>query len=321
MILVCGEALIDFLPDLQRTDTSLAFSGFPGGSPFNVAIALARQNRETAYFSHISQDMFGKVIKNCLLKEKIDLSFMREKPEPTTLAFVNLDQEGVADYVFLGENAADRMITITDIPADFPKTVSTLAFGSFSLAVEPCGSTYETLIEKEHGRRLIAIDPNIRSRLIPDMEHHRKRLEHLISLSDLVKASREDLCELYAGEEPEIIARRWQDSASARKLIVITDGPHGASALLDGQWLSWPGMSVEVVDTIGAGDCFQASLLASLEQQKLLSVDTFPQMNLDHLDKAIRHAISASALLCTRKGADMPTEKEISGFTEQRTIY
>src|SRR5262245_23842920 len=163
MIVTCGEALIDMLPR-KGADGAAVFQPFAGGSVFNVAIALGRLGVPAGFFGGLSSDFFGAMLKETLEKSRVDVSYANISDRPTTLAFVTLI-DGHARYAFFDEHSAGRMLTDTDLPA-FPATVMALHFGSFSLAAEPCGSAYETLMRREHLSRVISLDPNIRPTLI-----------------------------------------------------------------------------------------------------------------------------------------------------------
>lgn len=272
MILVCGEALIDFLPTDNHSDNPLDFSGHPGGSPFNTAVGIARQNVASGFFGAVSTDFFGQILRDFLTREHVDTSFLRPNNHPTMLTFVHTDSNDTPHYTFIGEQTADRMLMIDDLPESLPKHVDCLAFGSFSLAVSPCAQAYEALIRREYRQRVIALDPNIRLNLIPDLPRYRTQLESLLTYVTIAKASREDLTILYGTDTSiETIAHHWRQQGP--KLVVITDGENGAYTLFNGCWKHYPGKPVSVVDTVGAGDTFQASLLAGLSIAGRLSPD------------------------------------------------
>ncbi len=303
MILVCGEALIDFFPS-DKAGAVLDFSGRFGGSPFNVAFGIARLGVPSAFLSSLSTDFFGQALKSFLESEKVDLSFVRYCDRSTTLAFVKTGPDGSPNYAFLGENAADRMLTTDNLPPTLPDSISALSFGSFSLAVEPCGNAYEALMAREAGRRVIALDPNIRARLIADMDVYRERLVRMLKTATIVKVSTEDLQALYGSRSPVEIAREW--SAYGPVLIVVTDGPNGAYALLKNEWIAFPGQVVDVVDTVGAGDTFQAALLSGLYTRKILALPALEDLTRDQVAPVIEQAIKAAGITCTRRGADLP---------------
>ena len=140
MILCCGEALIDMLPR-TTTDGVDAFAPFPGGSVFNTAIALGRLGEASGFFSGLSSDLFGDMLRDSLSASNVDHGPAHVSDRPTTLAFVRLI-DGQATYAFYDENTAGRMLTAADLP-DTP--ADALFFGGISLVAEPCGSAYDAL--------------------------------------------------------------------------------------------------------------------------------------------------------------------------------
>ncbi len=171
MILCCGEALIDMLP---RTSTlgEDAYAPYAGGAIFNTAIALGRLGVPTGFFTGLSDDMMGDILRDTLRKSGVDYSYCATLSRPTTVAFVKL-VDGHATYAFYDENTAGRMITEAELPA-VGDECEALHFGAISLIPEPCGSTYEALLAREHGsassrsiRTSVRISSGTRTRISP----------------------------------------------------------------------------------------------------------------------------------------------------------
>jgi fructokinase len=306
VILCCGEALIDMLP--RETEArERAFAPHVGGAVFNTAIALGRLGLPTAFFSGISTDMFGAMLEHALRDSGVDLSLVRFSDRPTTLAFVGL-QGGDARYVFYDENSAGRMVEPTDLP-DIPASVEALHFSCISLVAEPCGSAYEALAAREAPRRVIMLDPNLRPSFIPDKARHEARLRRMIAIADIVKLSEEDLG--WFGEEGSLdeIAARWL--AAGPKLMVVTRGGKGATAWCAAGSVSVEARRVEVADTVGAGDTFNAGILASLAEQGLLRKDRLAALARDQVAAVLDFAARASAVTVSRPGADPPWRREL----------
>ncbi len=307
MIVICGEALVDFTP--ARCGDAEGYLPRPGGSPYNVAIGLARLEVPAAFLGRISHDAFGRRLRGHLAASGVDLRYLRAGREPTTLAFVHAAGGGEPEFSFYGEGAADRHLLPEHLPPAFPPDVAALHFGSLSLVLEPGASTLCSLLHREHGGRLISLDPNIRPGLIPDPAAHRRRLLELIARADVVKVSRADLTWLCSGEAAEHAAMRWKAMGPA--LVVVTLGPEGALALGAAGTIRVPGASVDVVDTVGAGDAFTAGLLAWLHHRGRLTRDGLRRLSPDDLAAALRYANRVAAMTCTRAGADPPRRKEV----------
>lgn len=308
MIVVCGEALVDFT--LARCGDGVGYVPHPGGSPYNVAVALGRLDVPVAFLGRVSQDTFGRMLESHLAANGVDLRYVRCGPEPTTLAFVH-EEGGEPEFSFYGEGTADRSLRVSDLPGDFPEDVAVLHFGSISLVLEPAASTLDGLIARERGRRLLSLDPNVRPRLIGDREAYRRRMEGWVASCDLVKASRADLAWLYPGQEVEQVAERWRGLGPA--VVVVTAGGQGAEGWTRSGAIHVPAVPVEVVDTVGAGDAFTAGLLAWLWRHGRTDRAGLAALDPSTLGEALAYAGRVAALTCTRPGADPPRRRDVEG--------
>jgi fructokinase len=312
MILVCGEALIDFFPSGRGP---LSFDGAVGGSPFNVAIGLARLGAQASFYSGLSRDLFGVRLAQTLAEEGVDLAHAIRTERPTTLSFVALDDAGVPTYLFLGEGAADRSVDPASLP-DLGDTVAAIHLGSFSAVVEPVGSTLVALVAREGGRRVVSYDPNIRPTVCGDLGLWRARIDELVPHVSLLKISAEDLELVHPGLGAAAAAERWL--AAGVSLVVVTKGGEGAEAFTPRFRASVPGVPVAVIDTVGAGDTFQAALLAGLDRKGVLSRPGLAAIGGDALADILAEAAVAAAITCSRRGADLPRRAEVERFLAER---
>ncbi|MDP2120967.1 MAG: carbohydrate kinase [Hoeflea sp.] len=305
MIICCGEALIDMLP---RTTTAGedAFAPYAGGAVFNTAIALGRLGLPTGFFTGLSSDMFGDVLRDVLGKSGVDHGFCATLDLHTTLAFVRLTN-GQASYAFFDENTAGRMITEAHLP-EFGAEVEALHFGAISLIPDPCGATYESLMRRECGARVISLDPNIRPGFIPDKAAHRARIDRMIAMSDILKMSDEDL-EWFGMADMESAAKAWLGNGPS--LVVFTRGPKGAVGFTRDHRVEVDGEKVTVADTVGAGDTFNAGILASLRRDGVLDRAAIRLLSADQIGNALRLGAKAAAVTVSRPGANPPWAREI----------
>ena len=262
MFLICGEALFDLFGEDTAGD-SVSFDARIGGSPFNVAMGLARLGEDAAFFGGISRDALGEKLIAKFRKEGVLERYILRTDYLTTLSLVQKDERGSPAYTFYGENAADRMVTEADLP-EFDTPPAYLHIGSYTALVEPVATALKVLIERQRHQALISFDPNIRPTVVADMEAWRKNTEALVPLTDLIKVSDEDLALIAPGEPIADIARKWL--ADGAGLVIVTRGGDGATAYAPGCSVDCPGIEVSVEDTVGAGDTFQAALLAGLRQ-------------------------------------------------------
>lgn len=304
MILTCGEALIDMLPRVS-TEGEQAFAPHAGGAVYNTAIALGRLGSKVGFFSGLSSDLFGDVLRKGLDASGVDHSCAHVTARPTTLAFVRLI-DGQATYAFYDENTAGRMLGVQDLPKVTAKAVF---FGGISLVGEPCGSAYEALMAREAPARVTMIDPNIRPGFITDEAAYRARIDRMMRLADIVKLSDEDLHWLMGDGEVADLARRIV--AMGPRLVCITEGARGVRGFSAGHAVLVAATPVKVADTVGAGDTFNAGLLAALDRAGLLSKRAVAALGEDQIRDALTLGTRAAAVTVSRPGANPPWSHEL----------
>lgn len=306
MFLVCGEALWDLIA--VEGPGGLSFDARIGGSPFNVAVGLARLGQRSGLLTGLSTDRLGVRLAAALEAEGVATGFLVRSDRPSTLSVVDVGPEGSPAYAFYGEGAADREVRVQDLPGLGPD-VWGLHAGSYSTAVEPVGSTLLELFEREAGRRLTSFDPNVRLTVEPDAALWRARIERFAGLSDVIKVSDEDLGLLYAGTPAEELAIRWLSAGAG--LVVVTRGEGGAEAFSETGRIAVPGRQVPVTDTVGAGDTFQAALLAGLAERGIWGRNALDTTTRHDIGGLVDFAVAAAAITCTRRGADLPRRGEL----------
>jgi fructokinase len=306
MIVCCGEALIDMLPR-QSTQGEPSFAPYAGGALFNSAIALGRLGAPVEFFSGLSSDLFGDQLRAVLSQSKVGSRYAAISARPTTLAFVRL-VDGHASYVFYDEGTAGRMLSEADLPA-LPDNTEALLFGAISLIPEPCGAAYEALMRRECTTRVTMLDPNIRPGFIQDGEKHLARMRRMIAMADIVKLSDEDLAWFgESGSTDEIIAR-WLDLGP--KLILLTQGGKGATGYSKRHKVTITPQPVQVVDTVGAGDTFNAGALASLQERGALTKERIAALSDAEIRSALELGTAAAAITVSRAGANPPWRHEL----------
>jgi len=306
MLICCGEALIDMLPR-ETTRGEAAFAPHAGGAVFNTAIALGRLGAKVALFTGISSDLFGTVLKDALPDSRVDTTLAVVSDRPTTLAFVSL-KDGHATYAFYDEGTAGRMLSADDLPA-LPDEAQALFFGGISLMVEPCAETYRALAARERDRRVVMIDPNIRPGFISNPAAYRARITEMLRGADIVKISDEDLAWLADGDPAFESAQSVLGLGP--KIVLVTEGARGARAVTAAHDVFVAARKVEVIDTVGAGDTFNAGFLASLDRQDVLTKKGVGEIGEDGLRAALDLGIRAAAITVSRAGANPPWDTEL----------
>ena len=308
MLLCCGEALIDMIPG-RTIDGDEGYVPHVGGAIFNTAIALGRLDKSVGMLTGLSTDLFGQQLEDALSKSNVDTSLAIRSDLPTTLAFVRLS-DGHATYTFYDENSAGRMLKPDDLPS-LPAEIEAVYFGGISLAVEPCADTYAALLHREAEARTVMLDPNIRPGFIRDEAAYRSRLSAMISAADIIKFSDEDLDWLLPGDDG-IEAKVSRLGTSGSAIVIVTRGKDGATAFLpDGTTVTVAGLTVDVVDTVGAGDTFNAGFLASLIEQDLISKTDFARITASAIEQALALGAKVAAVTVSRAGANPPWSHEL----------
>lgn len=305
MILCAGEALIDMLPR-ESVAGERCFAPYPGGAVFNTAIALGRLEQKVGFFCPLSDDLFGAQLRSALDVSGVDHSLSPAVDRPCTLAFVTLTQ-GQARYAFYDRGTALRDLSLAELP-DLPAEVTALFFGGISLVGDPCGAAFEALCARA-GDRVVMLDPNIRPGFIRDEAGYRARLGAMIAQADIVKLSDEDLHWLKGAGDVADLARAVQADGPA--IVIITEGAKGARAFSALGETHAQASPVEVVDTVGAGDTFNAGFLAGLSQAGALSKEGIAALRPELLHEALALGARAAAVTVSRAGANPPWAREI----------
>lgn len=299
MIVSCGEALVDLMPD--RVDGALVYRPVLGGSPYNVAVGVARLGGRAAYLWEVSTDTLGEAFAARLAAHGVDCTAVRRAGRATPVAIVDLSgtepRYNIAD--------PDRVMHDTALP-DLPAGTAVLAIGSAVLAQEPVAAAIEALAARAP---LVAIDYNVRLPSISDLAAYRARLERISRRAGIVKVSEADLSMIGVDDAPAYLARMLAGGAS---LAVLTRGGDGVAAWTGGGTaVTRPALAVEVVDAVGAGDAFMAGLLASLQSRNVMTADALRTLDEPGLTNVIDEAQRVAATACTKQGAVMPDIAEV----------
>jgi fructokinase len=311
MLMICGEALLDVFQG-GETRTGMALDANVGGSPFNLAVGLARLGQPAAFFSAISTGFAGERLMRALVAEGVDTRAVARTQAPTTLSLIGLDAQGVPSYAFYGEGCADRLVQAADL-LRVPDALTLVNIGSYASVVEPVASTQRALVDRERARgaagALIAYDPNIRLNVEPDLVRWRDQLDWMLPRTDLLKVSDEDLGLLLPGTAIDDFAARALGRGV--RLVVVTRGAQGATGWNTLGRVAIDPVPVQVVDTVGAGDTFQAALICWLAEHGALTRGALGALTLEPLGAALAFAARAAAITCSRRGADMPRRAEL----------
>jgi fructokinase len=307
-VTVIGEALIDLVPGEQPR----SYQAVPGGSPYNVAVGLARLGHRTTLMARLSDTAFGRVLRDHAQAEGIDLDAAPHAAEPTTLAVVSLDARAQASYDFYLDGTADWQWTAQET-GRAPDSTAVLHFGSIASWTPPGDARILDLarVMRDRGDVLVSYDPNVRPGLLADVGHARRVVERAVRIAHLAKASADDIAWLYPGRTARQVAQHWLGLGAI--VVVITGSASGADAYTaDGLSLHRPARDVIVVDTVGAGDSFTAGLIGSLLRRHLHTPARLARCPADQLAAAMDDAILVASLNCQRRGNDPPTLADVA---------
>ncbi|HYO49796.1 MAG TPA: carbohydrate kinase [Chloroflexia bacterium] len=313
LVTCMGEVLVDFLP-IEEEGRTVGFRMHAGGSPFNVAVGLARLGQPVAFASKISSDLFGRYLREHVEAEGISTRFLLTSQAPSTLAFVAIE-EAEAAYAFYDEGAAHTLLAPEEVPTELFDETTILHFGSISLLRGTTPAAVLQAVRRLKGRALLSFDPNLRPGLVRDPVSYRALLDKLFSLADIVKVSAADLAWLAPGQSIEQAAADLLARGPA--LVAVTQGGEGVLALRRESRIAVPGFSVRVEDTVGAGDAFSAGLLAALAERGVTSRSGLEEMPGEALASALTFGAAVAALTCMRRGADPPRRDQVAQFLEE----
>ena len=309
MIVTGGDALVDLVDD-GRAQWPVA-----GGGPFNTAIALGRLDVTVGFLGPISRDAYGQMLSHELVAAGVDTSLVRWTDSPTARAIVHKQHDGRNEYTF--ELAGSSLVDLTpdDLPV-LPPEAWAVYVGTLALAIDPPAAAYEALVEREAGRRQIIFDPNVRPAIFGGVASYRARFERLAALAYLVKLSDDDAAWIYPqlrlAEVVELIL------GFGPHIVAVTRGERGAVAASGNAFVDVAGISVDVVDTVGAGDSFGAAMVAALVDERALGPRATRTPDNAVLNRATSYAVAASAITCTRAGAVPPSREEIEAQLRTR---
>lgn len=306
MILFCGEALMDMLPD-QNADGEAVLRPVCGGAAFNSAIAAGRLGQSCGMVTGFSRDGFGMQLQSALEEAGVSHDHAIRSNRPTTLAVVSLSK-GDAVYTFYDDGSAGRMITADDMPS-VGEDVRALLFGGISLISEPCGSAYEAMATRHGATHLIYLDPNIRPGFVDDETAYRARLERMFACAHVVKISDDDLEWLL----PDVSVADAITALLAKgvHMVLHTKGGDGATAHTASGSISAPAPKIIVADTVGAGDTFNGAFLTALAHHKAQSAAGLAALSNDAVAEVLGFANRAAAITASRHGANPPTLAEL----------
>jgi fructokinase len=292
-IWVCGEVLIDILPT----------GPVVGGGPANTAKALARLGHDVDFIDGISSDAYGQSAREELLRDGVNLDLALTSDKPTCTATVTLDAAGGASYEFLIDGTATFDFATSWLPDPYRYQPQVLHIGTLVTMIEPGASALYDWAMQVAELAPIVFDPNIRPSVQPDRDLYEAAVEKWAALSAVIKVSDDDLAWLFPGQAIDDVANRWINDGAF--LVVVTRGVNGLVGYTADGRVEVPGVKVDVVDTVGAGDTVGAIVVEAMLAHGLI------ELRGDLLRSVLTRAAAAAAITCSRKGAQPPFKHEL----------
>jgi len=300
VILVAGEALIDLVVSFDGS-----IEAHPGGAPFNVCCTIARLEREAAFLGALSGDRFGATLGSALASEGVDLSAVVTVSRPTTIALVELDENGAATYHFYADGTSASAVDEAAAAAALQLTPTALHVGTLGLVLEPLASATKALVDGVDDDVLVLLDPNCRPTVTSDRGRYLQTVAHCAGRADVVKVSDEDLAFLVPGGDAVQATRTLLRPGAVG---LVTRGADRVTIVTADQTVDVGVPHVTVVDTVGAGDGFGGALLSYWDEHDLGRADV---ADLERVIDAVRFSVHVAAMICERAGADPPRRSEV----------
>ena len=301
---VCGEALIDLMPEVQLSPQESRWIARSGGGPMNSAVALAKQGLDTHFLGRLSSDAFGRQLRSHLEEAGVALDLAVDTEDPTTMAVVSLDDQGKASYAFHFDGTTNFNWKAEEFPV--LRAEDWLHFGSIGAVIDPGHARVLEFVGATDAA--VSFDINVRPSTMPDRAEYFARVTAFMAAvgsgGGIVKASDEDIAWLVddAEGDPLGYAEAWAEEYGLA-LFVVTLGADGVGAVTrDGRRVQVPGFSIDVVDTVGAGDTFMAGFLSAYAEDP------------SDVEAALSRGVAAAAIVVTRQGAKPPTRAEVDAF-------
>ncbi len=299
-IWVCGEVLIDLIPDGSSERVPHV-----GGGPANTAKALARLGHEVYFIDGISIDKYGQMSRQELLDDEVKLDLALSSEKPTCVAIVSINENGGASYEFEIDGTATFDFSDSWLPDPARNKPNVLHIGTLVTVIQPGADVLYDWAMQVAEFAPIVFDPNVRSVVMNDRDKYLAAVERWVAISSLVKVSDDDLAWLYPGQRYADVARRWINDGAA--LVVVTRGAEGLVGFTADGAVDVPGVKVDVVDTVGAGDTVGAIIVEAMIEKGILNLTG------DALKAVLNRAAIAAGITCSRKGAQPPYKHELKG--------
>lgn len=318
-VAIAGEALIDFISEADGR-----FNPCLGGAVYNLARALSRQGLGTLYLNPFSSDKLGQALMQQMVNDGVVLSQPVPVQAVTSLAVVNLNEDGHPNYAFYRDGVADRQVTASQMANDCSSHAHSIEFvctGALALDARDQHVYLPWLVQQKQAGQCVVVDANLRPSVMPNLPAYQRCVHAFLDVADIIKVSDEDLLALNVpGETPLAQARHVMQTTQA-KLIALTMGANGAWLLTHhGEYFAHETARLNIIDTVGAGDSFLAGLLAAMASLNTAGSSlnhVLAKLTPEQAQMALGHAIASASLCVQERGCIPPTWIQAQQWAEQ----
>jgi fructokinase len=318
-VAIAGEALIDLISEADGR-----FNPCLGGAVYNLARALARQGLGTLYLNPFSSDKLGQALMQQMVKDGVVLSQPTPVQAVTSLAVVNLNENGHPSYAFYRDGVADRQVTASQMANDCLSHAHSIEFvctGALALDARDQAVYLPWLLQQKKSGQCVVVDANLRPSVMPNLPAYQRCVHAFLEVADIIKVSDEDLLALNVPGNSPLEQARHVLQTSPVHLVALTMGANGAWLLTrNGEYFAHESARLNIIDTVGAGDSFLAGLLAALASLNTAGRslnDVLTQLTPHHAHMALGHAIASASLCVQERGCVPPTWLQAKQWAEQ----
>ena len=309
-VATAGEALIDMIagPDGR-------FEPCLGGAVYNLTRALARQGVDTLYLNPLSKDRFGRQLAAALAHDGAQLAMPEPVQQVTSLAVVNVDASGHPDYAFYREGVADRATSATALSQACRQSenLQLVCTGALALSPDDAETYLPWLAAQRQAGRTVVIDANLRPSVMPNLDQYRRHVLTALQYADVIKASDEDLACLDLPGDNALAQARYLLKTSRAGVLALTRGGEGAALvtrfgqLFEGR----ESAPITAVDTVGAGDCFLAGLVAAMLANRVPADWGWAAVSTTVAHELLGSAVASASLCVMQRGCVPPTRAQV----------
>ena len=305
-----GDALITFNP--STTGPMRYVSSFErkvGGAELNFAIGCARLGLQTKWMSRLGGDEFGKVIYNFARGEGIDMSFVKlVEGYPTSLNFKEIREDGSGKTFYYRNQSPILTLSEDDISKEMFEGVDVIHLTGVFLAIAPqnLNITMRVLKIAKENNITVSFDPNIRLKLWT-IEEAKRAYAQIFPFVDILLTGFDEIELILENASKDSLERFASENDIAQ--LIIKDGSNGVQAYITENWYKKEAFKFKVIDTVGAGDGFDAAYIYSF-------------LNDMSIDERLTFANAVGGLVTTVSGDNegLPELEDVEAFLGKRKI-